>query len=296
MSFEQQGIIHQELVLGNTLPNAEPQQSSHALFISLSELIAESVFYHPALAAGGVELLPELEQNSLKSLLNGLSIEEHFVSVLVERITQSINAEHRSIRICLSSSDSYAFKALIGGSIEEDEVNPAMGVRGVSRFASSKYSPAFALECKVIKALQEKGHNVEIVVPFVRALSDAATIIDRLAEQGLPRGLNGLKVLYVCSVPSAALVAEKLLQYFDGVVIDWDDLTQITLAVDKYNEAISYLYNPESEAVSQLVNLAVTAANAAKKPVVVVTRGLENYPKLQEHLAENVQPESIFNF
>ncbi|MFV0450027.1 MAG: putative PEP-binding protein [Vibrio sp.] len=296
MSFEQQGIILPELVLGNTLPNADSQQSSHALFVSLSELIAESVFYHPALTAGGVELLPELEQNSLNSLLNDQSIEQHFVSVLVGRIEQAISAEQTSIRVCLSSSDSYAFKALIGGSIEAEEVNPAMGVRGVSRFACSKYSPAFALECKVIKVLQEKGHKVEIVVPFVRALSDAATIIDRLAEQGLPRGLNGLRVLYVCSVPSAALVADKLLQYFDGVVIDWDELTQMTLGVDKYNEALSYLYNPESEAVSQLANLAVNAANLAKKPVVVVTRGLENYPKLQEYLAENVQPESIFNF
>ncbi len=296
MSFEQQGIIQPELVLGNTLPNADSQQSSHALFVSLSELIAESVFYHPALSAGGVELLPELEQNSLNSLLNGQSIEQHFVSVLVDRIEQAISAQHTSIRICLSSSDSYAFKALIGGSIEDQEVNPAMGVRGVSRFASSKYSPAFALECKVIKALQEKGHKVEIVVPFVRALSDAATIIDRLAEQGLPRGLNGLKVLYVCSVPSAALVADKLLQYFDGVVIDWDELTQMTLGVDKYNEALSYLYNPESEAVSQLANLAVSAANLAKKPVVVVTHGLESYPKLKEHLVETIQPEAVFNF
>ncbi|WP_165311320.1 putative PEP-binding protein [Vibrio ziniensis] len=296
MSFEQSEIIQQELALGNTLPSTDSQQSSHALFVSLSELIAESVFYHPALTAGGVDLLPELEQNSLKSLLNDQTIEQHFVSVLVDQIAKSISDKHTSIRICLSSSDSYAFKALIGGSIEEDEVNPAMGVRGVSRFASSKYSPAFALECKVIKALQEKGHKVEIVVPFVRALSDAATIIDRLAEQGLPRGLNGLKVLYVCSVPSAALVADKLLQYFDGVVIDWDELTQMTLGVDKHNESLSYLYNPESEAVSQLANFAVSAANLAKKPVVVVTHGLESYPKLQEHLSETIQPESVFNF
>jgi len=295
MSFEQQGAIHQELALGNTLPNTGVQQSSHALFVSLSELIAESVFYHPALTSG-IESLPELEQNSLQSLLNGQSVEEHFVSTLTARIDQAIMPEHTSIRVCLSSSDSYAFKALIGGSLEVEEVNPAMGLRGVSRFASKAYSPAFALECKVIKALKEKGHKIEIVVPFVRTLSDAATIIDRLAEQGLPRGLNGLKVLYACCVPSAALVAEKLLQYFDGIVLDWDSLTQMTLGVDKHNEALGYLYNPESEAVSQLADIAIKAANLAKKPVVVVTRSLEDFPKLQEHLLENILPESVFNF
>ncbi len=295
MSFEQQGLIHQELVLGNTLPNNGVSFSGSTLFVSLSDLIAESVFYHPALAAG-MESLTELEQSSLASLLNGQSLEEHFVATLTNSIVQAITAEHTSIRICLSSADSYGFKALIGGSLEAEEVNPALGLRGVSRFASNAYSSAFALECMVIKELQKQGYNIEIVVPFVRALSDAATIIDRLAEQGLPRGLNGLKVLYSCCVPSAALLADKLLQYFDGVVIDWDELTQTTLGVDKHNEAISYLYNPESEALTQLVSIAVTAASASKKPIIVVTRGLEDFPKLQEHLIENIEPESVFNF
>ncbi len=295
MSFEQQGLIHQELVLGNTLPNNGVSFSGSTLFVSLSDLIAESVFYHPALAAG-VESLTELEQSSLASLLNGQSLEKHFVATLTNSIVQAITAEHTSIRICLSSADSYGFKALIGGSLEVEEVNPALGLRGVSRFASNAYSSAFALECVVIKELQKQGYNIEIVVPFVRALSDAATIIDRLAEQGLPRGLNGLKVLYSCCVPSAALLADKLLQYFDGVVIDWDELTQTTLGVDKHNEAISYLYNPESEALTQLVSIAVTAASASKKTIIVVMRGLEDFPKLQEHLIENIEPESVFNF
>jgi len=295
MSFEQQGAIHQELAFGNTLPVTGEQQTSDALFVSLSELIAESVFYHPALTTG-VEMLSELEQNSLQSLLNGQSVEDHFVSTLTDKISQAITDDHRCIRVCLSGSDSYTFKALIGGALEVEEVNPAMGLRGVSRFASKAYSSAFAMECKVIKQLQQLGHDVEIVVPFVRALSDAATIIDRLAEQGLPRGLNGLKVLYSCSVPSAALLADKLLQYFDGIVIDWDELTQMTLGVDKHNEALSYLYNPQSEAVSQLAMIAVKAANFTKKPVIVVTRELESFPKLAEFLAEHVQPQSVFNF
>ncbi len=295
MSFEQQGAIHQELAYGNTLPSTGEQQTSGALFVSFSELIAESVFYHPALTSG-VEMLSELEQNSLQSLLNGKSVEEHFVSTLTEQISQAITDEHSSIRVCLSSSDSYAFKALIGGSIEAEEINPAMGVRGVSRFASKTYSPAFAMECKVIKQLQQLGHDIEIVVPFVRTLSDAATIIDRLAEQGLPRGLNGLKVLYSCCVPSAALLADKLLQYFDGIVLDWDELTQMTLGVDKHNEELSYLYNPESEAVSQLAMIAVKSAGFSKKPVIVVTKALESYPKLKDYLTENVQPQVVFNF
>lgn len=295
MSLERQPTIQTPLALGNTLPQISTQEPSADLFVSLSELIAESVFYHPAVALGD-DSLSELETQSLTTILDGKTVEEHFVETLVTRIEQGIATHHDVIRICLSGADSAQFEALIGGEREPVEANPAMGVRGVSRLASHAYSSAFALECQVIKALQEKGHQIEIVVPFVRALSDAATIIDRLAEQGLPRGLNGLKVLYICSVPAAALLAERLLQYFDGIVIDWEDLAQFTLGVDKFNSALDYLYNPDSEAIMQLAEVAIKAAHQAKKPLLVVSHSLQDCPKLQTFLAETAQAESIYNF
>ncbi|NNN45178.1 MULTISPECIES: putative PEP-binding protein [Vibrio] len=295
MSLQQPLAIVPKLAQGNTLPQTSPQTASDDLFVSLSELIADSVFYHPAVSFEDASVT-ELEKNSLSALLDGKTIEAHFVATLVSRIEEGIRPFHKVIRICFSGVDSAQFKTLIGGEREPVEMNPAMGVRGVSRFASEAYAKAFNLECQVIKELRDKGYHIEIVVPFVRALSDAATIIDRLAEQGLPRGLNGLKVLYACHVPAAAILAERLLQYFDGMVIDWQDLTQFTLAVDKDNRELDYLYNPDSEAIMLLAETAIKAAQQAKKPLLVVTHALQAYPKLQNFLAENVHAESIYNF
>lgn len=142
------------------------------------------------------------------------------------------------------------------------------------------------MECKVIKLLREKAFNVEVVVPFVRGLSDAAKIIDLLAEQGLPRGLDGLKVLYTVDVPSGALLSERLLHYFDGVVINLENLTQFTLGIDRLSEELEYLYDPESEAVLQLITQTVKSATDSNKPIVLVSNGLKQYARLQEYLVE----------
>lgn len=296
MSEQNMSIVDTGLNIGTGVPSDTIQGDSSAVFVSLSELIAEHVFYHPALVSG-TENLSELELQSLASILNEKSIKEHFIATLVTAIQEEIADKNALVKISLSDSDSHHFKTLIGGhSVESDEVNPAIGLRGVSRFASQAYAEGFKLECEVIKTLQKLHYNIEIVVPFVRSLSDAATIIDRLAEQGLPRGLNGLKVSYVCQVPSAALLADRLLQYFDGVVIDWDGLTQCTLGIDKYNEALAYLYNPESQSITMLVDYVTSAAEKVHKPLSIVTTGLADYTKLQTYLLDNHSTTRIFNF
>lgn len=176
--------------------------------------------------------------------------------------------------------------ALLGGGAEPDEVNPSLGLRGVSRFASESYKTCFALECEVIKRLRAEGIDVEIVVPCVRALSDAAKIIDRLAEQGLPRGLNGLKVLFACDTPSGVLLSERLLQYFDGLVIKVESLTQLTLGVDINQEELIHLYDPQNEAVLKLIKEAVSSAKEARKPVLLTIGMLEDYPVLKDFIIE----------
>lgn len=296
MSEQNMSVINAGLNIGTGVPSNAAQGDSSAVFVSLSELIAEHVFYHPALVSG-TESLSDLELQSLASILNEKSIKEHFIATIVSHIEEAITDKNAVIQVSLSDSDSHHFKTLIGGrSVESDEVNPAIGLRGVSRFASPDYADGFKLECEVIKALQQLGYQIEIVVPFVRSLSDAATIIDRLAEQGLPRGLNGLKVSYMCHVPSAALLADRLLQYFDGVLIDWDALTQCTLGIDKYNEKLAYLYNPESQSITMLADYVTSAAEKVNKPLSIVTTDLGSYPKLQTYLLDNHSTTRVFNF
>lgn len=293
MSLTQHDTIHPQLILGDALPAAiESSGNAQHLYVSLSDIILDSLFYHPSIEQHFANLT-ELEQGSLQSILDDKAVAEHFTSTIADRVVAAVQKNHTTIRVCLSDADSYTYKALIGGSVETDEINPAMGVRGVSRFSSNQYAKAFSYECAVIKALRKQGLNIEIVVPFVRTLSDAATIIDRLAEQSLPRSLDGLKVLYSCDVPSAALLAERLMHYFDGVVINIDNLTQYTLGIDKENPELSHLFNPESEAVITLLDLASKAARHANKPILVVTQALASYPKLQEHLAESVQADVV---
>ncbi|NOI53067.1 phosphoenolpyruvate synthase [Vibrio crassostreae] len=285
MTQENQSTLHPELVLGDVLPSYNDNNNSNHLYVSLSELVMDRVFYHPSIESH-LDTLTDIEKTSLDAILGGKSVEEHFVSTLVVAIQAAVLPNHTSVRIALSSADSYSFRSLLGGNCEVEEVNPALGVRGVARYATPEYSKAFALECQVIKALREQGINVEVVVPYVRALSDAAKIIDLLAEQGLPRGLNGLKVLFSCDVPSAVLLSERLLHYFDGVVVNVDSLASFTLGVDKQNEAQQHAFDPQNEAVITLLDMIVKATLHAKKPVLLVTQGLVDYPRLQGYIAD----------
>ncbi|MGX9416084.1 putative PEP-binding protein [Vibrio sp. RC27] len=298
MSFEPIENEDNQMILGHVLPseNTVQQESSH-LYISLSELIADTIFYHPSVAGLSIDQLTDSDAQALKAVIGEQRADEYFVETLVSTIKNAIASEsYQTVRLCLSDADSYEYKALIGGSLEDDEVNPAMGIRGVSRLSSDSYKLAFELECEVIKILRNSGVNIEIVVPFVRALSDAATVIDRLAEKGLPRGLNGLKVLYSCDVPSSALLADKLLQYFDGIVLNVEHLTQFTLGVDKYNEELDYLYKSDNDAVTSLITTAIKSARNAKKPALVVVNAIEEHPKLKFLLTGKSKADVVFSF
>ncbi|PMG46925.1 phosphoenolpyruvate synthase [Vibrio lentus] len=285
MTQENQSTLHPELVLGDVLPSYNDNNNSNHLYVSLSELVMDRVFYHPSIESH-LDTLSDIEKTSLDAILGDKSVDEHFVSTLVVAIQAAVQPNHNAVRVALSIADSYGFRSLLGGNCEVEEVNPALGVRGVARYATPEYSKAFALECQVIKTLREQGINVEIVVPYVRALSDAAKIIDLLAEQGLPRGLNGLKVLFSCDVPSAVLLSERLLHYFDGAAVNVDSLTQFALGVDKQNEAQQHAFDPQNEAVITLISSIVKATQHAKKPVLIVTQGLVDYPRLQGYIAD----------
>jgi len=285
MTLASQGTMHTELTLGDVLPAYSQPHQSAELTVFLSGLIQEIIFYHPSLVEKK-DQLSERDQMTLAGVLAGAELHGHFVDTLVNYVEAAILSHHQTIRVCLSDADSHAFRALLGGEVEPEELNPAMGLRGVSRFASCGYNAAFALECEVIKSLREKGHDIEIIVPFVRSLSDAAKITDRLAEQGLPRGLKQLKVLFGCDVPSSALLSERLLGYFDGVAINIDSLTEHTLGLDRANPELTSLFDPQNDAVLELISLVAQNAHGLNKPVLAICDQLLDYPRLQEKLAE----------
>ncbi|PMJ92003.1 putative PEP-binding protein [Vibrio sp. 10N.261.55.A7] len=282
--------IENDLVLGDAFPSTQDvTQSSKTdkphLFVSMADLIQDQIFFHPSMTLN-LEGLSALEKTSIDSIVAGSEVSDYFVQMMCSQIEGSIRPHHERIRVCLNSMDSQALGSLIGGGIEEPEENPALGLRGVIRYASKTYAAAFSLECEVVKALRDKGINTEVVIPFVRTLADAATIIDKLAEQGLPRGLNGLKVLFSVDVPSSVILAERLLHYFDGVVTHLDNLAQFALGVDKMSERLENSFDPENEAVIQLIDLVEKASLSVKKPMVLVAHSIQETKKLHHYLAE----------
>ncbi|GEA50849.1 phosphoenolpyruvate synthase [Vibrio inusitatus NBRC 102082] len=276
--------LNSEILLGTSLQQVN-DGSEHVL-LSIGDVIQERVFFHPALISEDSPL-SDADTMALEAVVNGQDLREFYLEVLNETAKDLKLNEHKRVRVQLSNCDSSSLSALIAGSLEEKELNPMLGMRGVSRYASGFYKASFAVECQFIKDLREQGIDVEIVVPFVRSLSDAAKVIDNLAEQGLPRGLNGLKVLFGADTPSSVLLSERLLKYFDGVCIDLASLTQLTLGLDRNNEAVSSGYNVEHESVIELLSLVLTQANAARKPAILITEDLVTKGKLQEFLVEH---------
>ena len=189
----------------------------------------------------------------------------------------------------MSDFKSNEYINLLGGSLyEPEEENPMIGYRGTSRYLSPQFKESFAMECKAVKSVREDMglENVQVMVPFVRTLDEARTIIDLLAENGLQRGENGLKVLMMCELPSNAILADEFLQYFDGFSIGSNDLTQLTLGLDRDSALVSHLFDERDPAVLKMLSLAIKACKKQNKYVGICGQGPSDYPDLAAWLLE----------
>ncbi|WP_036828405.1 putative PEP-binding protein, partial [Photobacterium sanctipauli] len=252
--------------------------------VSIDGLIQE-LNLHPYAVAYPSDLNDET-QTQLLNQCDG-NPAEYFVSALAKQLIQAAKlAGEQPLRVRLSGADSHQRQTLLGAELEASEVNPLIGLRGVSRFADKSIRKSFELECEAIKRARnaEGMTNIELVIPFVRTFSEAATIIDLLAEQGLCRGAHGLKVHLMAELPANALLADKFLQYFDGLVIDIDQLAQFSLGLDQTHPSLDYLHDDQNEAVLLLVRQALKAAATTGKGCAVVSHYIEKAPKLQSWL------------
>lgn len=283
--------MSQTIKLGTSL-QYQAANAEH-VFLSFGDLLQEKLFFHPSMLLER-EPLDEADQMALDAILEGRSPQECYQAVLAQVVDSLEPSSDKRVRVQLNSCDSRELASLIGGDFEAQENNPLAGLRGVSRFTEAEHKSAFILECESIKSLRQQGLDVEIVVPFVKTLSDAARVIDALAEQGLPRGLDGLKVLFGADTPSSALLSERLLKYFDGVAIDLETLAQLTLGVDMGNEAVSQAFSLDNEAVIELVAHVFTNAQAAHKSHLLLLPGTEiTSGKLNELLNEHINTDVV---
>ncbi|MCW8327853.1 phosphoenolpyruvate synthase [Photobacterium sp. SDRW27] len=216
------------------------------------------------------------------------------VEFYIEKLTEGISTLASAFwpkRVIVRMSDfkSNEYRNLIGGvNFEPTEENPMLGFRGASRYISPQFQDCFSLECEAIKRVRERMglKNVEIMIPFVRTVSEAASVIDLLAKFDLRRGENGLKVIMMCELPSNAILAEEFLKYFDGFSIGSNDMTQLTLGLDRDSGDIAHMFDERNEAVKAMLSMAIQAANKAGKYVGICGQGPSDHEDLADWLME----------
>jgi pyruvate, water dikinase len=197
----------------------------------------------------------------------------------------------KPVIVRLSDFKSNEYRKLIGGSrYEPEEENPMLGFRGASRYISPDFADCFALECEAMKRVRHDMGltNVELMIPFVRTTKEAAAVIDLLAKHGLKRGegdgKSGLRVIMMCELPSNALLAEQFLEYFDGFSIGSNDLTQLTLGLDRDSGLVAEGFDERDPAVMMLLERSIAACKAAGKYVGICGQGPSDHPDLAQWL------------
>ncbi len=215
---------------------------------------------------------------------------EFYVSKLAEGIATLGGAFYPSpVIVRLSDFKSNEYANLIGGSrYEPDEENPMIGFRGASRYVDPDFTECFELECRALKRVREEQGltNIWAMVPFVRTVSEAEQVIEVMAKYGLKRGENGLKIVMMCELPSNALLADEFLQHFDGFSIGSNDLTQLTLGLDRDSALIAELFDERNDAVKKLLSMAITACRKHDKYIGICGQGPSDHPDLARWLLD----------
>ncbi len=256
----------------------------------LEFIINRGIGVHPK-ALLNYDVQPADVKTTIDEMMAGYaSPVEYYVGKLTEGIS-TLAAAFSPERVIVRMSDfkSNEYANLVGGQqYEPHEENPMIGFRGASRYISEDFRDCFALECEALKRVRnDMGFtNVEIMIPFVRTLEEASAVIDLLAAQGLKRGENGLKVIMMCELPSNCLLADEFLEYFDGFSIGSNDLTQLTLGLDRDSGLIAHLFDERNPAIKKLLSMAISTAKAKGKYVGICGQGPSDHEDFAAWLME----------
>lgn len=213
---------------------------------------------------------------------------DFFVKKLSEGIaTLGCAFSPKPVIVRLSDFKSNEYAHMVGGhDYEPNEENPMLGFRGASRYIAPSMQDCFELECQAVKYVRDEMGltNIEIMIPFVRTTDEASQVIDLLAKNGLKRGENGLRIIMMCELPANALLADEFLEYFDGFSIGSNDMTQLTLGLDRDSGIVSHLFDERNPAVMKMLSMAIKACNTAGKYVGICGQGPSDHPELAEWL------------
>jgi len=271
----------------------------------LEFIINRMIGVHPKALLNYDALPRDVHQTVEKRTSGYASPVDFYIDKLVEGISTLAAAFWpKPVIVRLSDFKSNEYANLIGGTLyEPDEENPMLGFRGASRYISESFRDCFELECKAMRRVREEMGftNVEIMVPFVRTVGEGQQVVELLAENGLKRGENGLRVIMMCELPANALLADQFLEHFDGFSIGSNDLTQLTLGLDRDSGIVAHLFDERNDAVKALLSNAIAACKKANKYVGICGQGPSDHPDLAKWLMDqgidsvSLNPDSVLD-
>ncbi|WP_442576393.1 phosphoenolpyruvate synthase [Microbacterium sp. F51-2R] len=254
----------------------------------LEFIINRQIGIHPKALLEFETLPEELREEIAERIAAYGSPRDYFVKRVAEGVSMIAAAfAPEPVIVRMSDFKSNEYANLIGGELyEPHEENPMIGYRGASRYISADFRTCFEMECEALRHVRDDMGftNVQIMVPFVRTVGEGHAVIELLAENGLRRGVNDLKVIMMCEVPTNALLAEDYLEFFDGFSIGSNDMTQLTLGLDRDSALVADTFDERDPAVLKLLSLAIEACRRKGKYVGICGQGPSDYPDLAEWL------------
>ena len=256
----------------------------------LEFIINRQVGIHPKALLHFDKLTGDVREQVAAAVAGDASPRDFFVRRIVEGVATiaAAFAPHPVI-VRMSDFKSNEYANLIGGELyEPHEENPMIGYRGASRYLSADFAECFAMECEALAYVRDTMGltNVKIMIPFVRTVTEAAGVIDLLASHGLRRGENDLQVIMMCELPSNAVIADQFLDHFDGFSIGSNDMTQLTLGLDRDSALVAAGFDERDPAVKFMLSAAITACKARGKYVGICGQGPSDYPDMAQWLVE----------
>jgi pyruvate,water dikinase len=254
----------------------------------LEFIISNTIGIHPKACLDYAKLPDELRAQVAHASRGYATPTEFYVKKMAEGVATIAAAFWpKKVIVRLSDFKSNEYRNLIGGPrYEPTEENPMLGFRGASRYIAHSFRDCFKLECEAMKFVRDVMGltNVELMVPFVRTLGEADAVLDIMKDFGLERGKNALKIVMMCEIPSNAILADEFLERFDGFSIGSNDMTQLTLALDRDSGLVMDAFDERDAAVKRMLHMAISACRKANKYVGICGQGPSDYPDLAEWL------------
>ncbi|MBU1215176.1 MAG: phosphoenolpyruvate synthase [Gammaproteobacteria bacterium] len=256
----------------------------------LEFIINNLIGIHPKAVLEHNRLPGKLHEAVMKRAAGYADPIEFYVEKIVEGVSTLAAAFWpKKVIVRMSDFKSNEYRKLLGGELyEPQEENPMIGFRGAGRYVAATFSDCFELECRAMKRVREKlGYtNVELMIPFVRTVQEAKEVVETLEKNGLKRGEHGLRLIMMCEIPSNALLAEEFLQYFDGFSIGSNDLTQLTLGLDRDSSLVADRFDERDGAVKALLSMAISTCNRLDKYVGICGQGPSDHFDFAQWLME----------